>query len=187
MLSYIKGNEVVGYYSAAYKLIDGLSSLIPAIIYSVMFPVMSKYINSLDNLKRVWIKAFNISFIIGLIIAIFVIVFAKYIILIIYGLNYLPSIKALKILIWAFFIICISSITSGLLNSINKQRLVTFGAGVGAIINVILNLILIPKYSMEGAALATVITEVSMFILYIYLACKFLRINKSKFLSLFIF
>ena len=187
MLSYMKGNEVVGYYSAAYKLIDGLSSLNPAIIYSVMFPVMSKYINSLDNLKRVWIKAFNISFIIGLIIAIFVIVFAKYIILIVYGSNYLPSIKALKILIWAFFIICISSITSGLLNSINKQRLVTFGAGVGAIINVILNLILIPKYSMEGAALATVITEILMFILYIYLTCKFLKVNKSEFLSLFIF
>ena len=177
MLSYMKGDEIVGYYSASYRLIDSLSSLIPIIIYSVMFPVMSKYLNSLDDLKKVWIKAFNLSFIIGLITTIFVVVFAKYIILIIYGSSYLPSIVVLKILIWAFFIICISSITSGLLNAINKQRLVTFGASIGAIINVILNLILIPRYSMEGAALATVVTEVLMFMLYIYLTCKFLKIK----------
>jgi O-antigen/teichoic acid export membrane protein len=187
MLSYMKGDEIVGYYSASYRLIDSLSSLIPIIIYSVMFPVMSKYLNSLDDLKKVWIKAFNLSFIIGLITTIFVVVFAKYIILIIYGSSYLPSIVVLKILIWAFFIICISSITSGLLNAINKQRLVTFGASIGAIINVILNLILIPRYSMEGAALATVVTEVLMFMLYIYLTCKFLKIKTSELLSLFIF
>ncbi|AEH07269.1 flippase [Methanothermococcus okinawensis] len=187
MLSYMKGNEVVGYYSASYRLIDALSSLVPSIIYSVMFPVMSKYLNSINDLKKVWIKAFNLSFIVGITTSIFVVVFAKYIILIVYGYGYLPSVMVLQILIWAFFIICVSSITSGLLNATNKQRLVTFGAGAGAIINVILNIILIPKYSMEGAAIATVITEILMFVLYIYSACKFLKINKSEILSLFIF
>jgi O-antigen/teichoic acid export membrane protein len=183
----MKGNEIVGYYSASYRLIDALSSLVPSIIYSVMFPVMSKYLNSVNDLKKVWIKSFNLSFIVGIVISIFVTVFAKNIILIIYGYNYLHSIIVLKILIWAFFIICISSITSGLLNAVNKQRLVTFGSGAGAILNVILNLILIPKYNMEGAAIATVITEMLMFVLYIYSTCKFLKINKSEILSLFIF
>ena len=40
---------------------------------------------------------------------------------------------------------------------------------------------------MEGAALATVVTEVLMFMLYIYLTCKFLKIKTSELLSLFIF
>ena len=105
--------------------------------------------------------------------------FANKIILIIYGTQYANSVLALKILIWAFFLICVSTVTSGLLNSINKQRIVTIGTGIGALLNIILNLILIPKYSLDGAASATVAIELFGFLFYFYFASKYLNLIRS--------
>jgi len=179
MLSMMKGNEVVGWYSAAYKIIDAFVALVPGIIYAVIYPVLSRHFNSKD-LKTIYIKSFHISFILGLFISIFITLFANKIILIIYGTQYTNSVPALKILIWAFFIICISSITSGLLNSINKQRIVTIGTGIGALLNIILNLILIPKYSLNGAAFATVATEFFGFLIYFYFVSKYLNLIRPE-------
>ncbi|WP_292460187.1 flippase [Methanothermococcus sp.] len=179
MLGMMKTSDVVGLYSAQYRIIDGLVGLIPSVLFTVFYPVMSKNINSREKLKKIFLKSFQISLIIGLLISIFVSLFAKEIIIILYGQEYVGSVLAFKILIWAFFIICISTMTSGLLNSMNKQRIVAFGTGVGALINILLNLLLIPKYSLNGAALATVITEVFGFLIYFYFTGKLLKLRKK--------
>jgi Na+-driven multidrug efflux pump len=50
-----------------------------------------------------------------------------------------------------------------------------------------LNLLLIPKYSLNGAAFATVITEFFGFLIYIYFASRFLKLKKNDLISLFKF
>ena len=177
MLGMMKTNDVVGLYSAQYRIIDGLVGLIPTVLFTVFYPVMSRNIKNLDRLKSIYIKSFQLSLIVGLMISIFVSLFAKEIIIFLYGREYIGCVLAFKILIWAFFIICISTITSGLLNSMNKQKIVAFGTGLGALINVMLNLLLIPKYSLNGAAFATVITEFFGFLIYIYFASRFLNLK----------
>jgi O-antigen/teichoic acid export membrane protein len=148
---------------------------------------MSAYIELPEKLKSIYIVSFKISLIIGLIISIVTVFFAHYFILLIYGYGYHEGADSLKILIWAFFFICISSITSSLISSVNKQRLVTITAGVGAVINIGLNFLLIPRFSLNGAAFATVITELIMFLIYFANMIKFLKFNRSDVLSLFNF
>jgi len=184
MLGIMKTDKIVGYYSAAYRLIDVLTALVPAVIFSAIFPVMSQYLNFQDKLKKIYIFSFKLSLFIGAGISIFTLLFARYIITLVYGSGYGGSVISLQILIWAFFIMCISSVTSGLLSSVNKQKIVTIGAGAGAVINVGLNLLLIPKYSLNGSALATVITEIFMFMLYIYQVAKFLKLDKHDIMSM---
>jgi O-antigen/teichoic acid export membrane protein len=187
MLGAMKTQKIVGYYNASYRIIDVFTALVPSIIFAVVYPKMSAYIELPEKLKNIYIVAFKISLIVGLIISIITVFFAHYFMLFIYGYGYYKGVDSLKILIWAFFFICISSITSGLISSINKQRLITVAAGLGAIINICLNFILIPKFSLNGAALATVITELLMFLIYFSQTIKFLNFKSSDILSLFNF
>jgi len=188
MLSMMEGDAVVGWYNAAYNIIEGLSALIAGSLSFAVFPLISRYAkSSRATLKKGYIMAFQLLFAAGLTISILVTIFADKIIILFYGPGYLNSIIALRILIWAFFLICISLISSTLLNSIDKQNIVAGGTGLGALVNVVLNLILIQYYSFKGAAIATVITEVLGFFIYFYFVSKFLKLSKLDVFSLFFF
>lgn len=180
MLSLMVGDKAVGLYNASYNIIDGLTGLVAGSLGGMALPVMSRYFVSVENrkyLKITYIQLFELSLIAGLLISIFVTIFAEDIIQLFYGSEYLDAAASLKILIWAFFIICISTISSTLLNSIGKQKIVTFGTGMGALLNIILNMLLIPHFSYLGAALATVITEIVGLSIYLYYSTKLLDIN----------
>lgn len=189
MLSIIKGDEVVGWYNASYNIIDGLSPLIAGSVAGATLPLMSKYYtlqNKKKELENIYIQSFQIVFIIGLFISIVTTTFADKIIELFYGKGYSNSAIALQILIWAFFIICMSTVSSSFLSAINKQRIVVIGTCIGALSNLVLNLLLIPQYSYIGAAFATVTTEFFGFTIYFYYTIKFLGIKLENFHSIFI-
>ena len=159
MLSMMKGDEAVGWYAASYRLIDGLS-LVPAVFMSVMFPVFSKYyLDSKSSLNFAFEKSLKYLIIISIPIGIGTTLFANEIIMLFYGNEYTPSVAALKILIWASVLSFISWTPATLLNSTNKQRTLMIITSIGAIVNIVLNYLLIPSLSYKGAGIATVITE----------------------------
>ena len=84
---------------------------------------------------------------------------SKEIILFLYGDNFLPSADALEILIFAGGIIFISTLVSTTLTAVNKQKVNMWLAFINVVFNIVLNLLLIPKWSYIGASIATVITE----------------------------
>jgi O-antigen/teichoic acid export membrane protein len=173
MLSLMISNEAVGFYTAAYKLIFILLS-IPSVLIISLFPLMSKHFQSAQNiLKLEYEKIFKFLFILALFLFLFGFIFADKIILIIYGSNYIPSIRALQILIFVLPIIFLTYLFGTLLGAINKQRFVAIVTGTSAVLNIILNILLIPKFSYFGASFATVITEIAVFILMFSYISKF--------------
>ena len=144
-----------------------------------MFPVMSKHFKSAKNLLKLeYERMFKYLFIIALMILVFGFIFADKIILIIYGSAFIPSISALQILICVIPIIFITYLSGNLLGSINKQRFVAIVTAASAVLNVILNLFLIPKFSYFGASVATVLTELCVLILmFRYISRFFHRIS----------
>jgi len=159
MLSLMQGDEIVGWYNAAYRLILILL-FIPGIINSAIFPTMSKfYISSQNALKLMCEKYFKIMFIIGIPLGVGTTLLANKIILLIFGSEYRPSIIALQILIWTIVFTFAGAAFVKLFESINKQIIITKISGICVIINILLNLLLIPKFSYVGASVATVITE----------------------------
>jgi len=175
MLSFMVGDIAVGIYNAAHNLIDGLIFLGPYPLSMALYPTMSRYATNLRKLKKVYVYGFFASLFLGLAGALFVLKFREKIILLIYGNEYVEAEKVLTVLVWTFLVICVSTISSTLLNAVNKQRIVTIGTATGASLNVLFNYLLIPKYSYVGAACATLITEGVGFLIYFYFVIKFLR------------
>lgn len=181
LLSLMQGNLVVGFYSAAYRFTLVLL-FIPNAVNSAIFPVMSKfYLTSKDSLNLVNERYFKYMVILGIPIGFGTTILADKIILLFFGPGYLESIIALKILIWTIVFTFAGASFVQLLLSINKQVLVTKISGICLLVNIILNLILIPNFSYIGASVVTVITEVIL-VSYIIAASFKLgyRINSLK-------
>ncbi len=160
LLSIIEGTTVVGFYSAAYRLML-VVLFIPNTANTVIFPVMSKlFKSSSDSLKVINKRYFKYMIIISIPMGFGTTLLADKIILLIYGTSYINSIIALQILIWTMVFTFVGASFVQVLQSINKQLIITKIAGICVIINIILNLILIPKFSFVGASIATVATEI---------------------------
>lgn len=165
MLSVIKGNLEVGIYNAAYRLVY-LLLIIPSLYFTAIFPIMSKlYTTSKDSLIIYYERSFKYMLLIIIPIAIGTTLLSDKIIILLYGEEYIQSAGILQILVWAVFFSYLSHTPTFVLNSINKQSLYTKVVFLCMLLNAILNLILIPRYSYIGAGIATVITEFTAFVL----------------------
>ena len=166
MLQKIRGSDEVGMYVAAYNILIGITS-IPLMYSNAIFPVFSRYfVSDKSLLKFAYKKSFQYMLILGFPITIGIYIYARNIILLIYGPGYEQSIIALKILCWFVGIRFTSIISGTVLSSINRQGSRVFSQGSGAIINIILNIILIPRFGFIGAGIAAVISEVFFLVVY---------------------
>lgn len=172
LLSVISGNVAVGYYTAPYKIIEALI-FVPSVLNVVIYPVMSKfYISSKESLINSYKKAIKYLIILGLPLAVGIFLLADKIILLIYGIEFIPSITALQILIWEIPLIFLTYIFGTFLVSINKQNLSLKINFICMILNIVLNLVLIPNYSYLAASFVTVLTEIAAFIMCFYYLSK---------------
>lgn len=173
MLSKIKTSAEVGIYTAASNLVLALM-FIPLMYSNAIFPVLSRFfIRSKKTLRFAYEKSFKYMLILGLPISIGTFIFADKIILLVYGSQYKYSIIALRILAWFIMFRFINTLSGTLLASINKQHSRVFSQGTAAVINIMLNLALIPKLGFIGAGIATVASELLFFIMYISFLIKY--------------
>ena len=173
MLSVMKGDAVVGWYNAAYGLVLAFKP-IPQLFMNALFPLMSSYfVSSKDSLKVVYEKSFKYLFILGLPLAVGITLLADKIILLLYGQQFSNSIIALQILAWDALLIFLYMCSAFILVSIDKQNQMAVIAGSTALINVTLNLFLIPSFSYVGAAIATIAAEGFLLLSYMYLDSRY--------------
>jgi len=173
MLSIMKGDAVVGWYNAAYYLVQGFKPL-PQLVMGALFPLMSySFISEKDQLKRIFERAFRYLLILGLPLAMGITLLADKIILLIYGPEFQNSIIALQILSWDVLLVFMYGCISFLLVSIDRQHQMAILAGCTALINVALNIILIPTYSYIGSAFATIAAECFLLVAYLYLSGRY--------------
>jgi len=186
MLSIFKGETEVGYYNVAYRLVLALL-IIPVGFNIALFPVLSRnYLvkNSRNLMNSVISKYFMIMLLLAFPIAIGTTLLADRIIFSIFGAEYFPSVIILQILIWSVVFTFMNAPFVKLFESINMQVLVMKITGISALINVVLNYFLIPKYSMIGASTATLISEAIVSIAVMYMGLKLGYFNVNKILKL---
>ncbi|MCK5019646.1 MAG: polysaccharide biosynthesis C-terminal domain-containing protein, partial [Candidatus Peribacteraceae bacterium] len=122
-----------------------------------------------ESLKIAYHHSFKILFYLGLPLSIGVFMVADEIILFFYGAEFVNSIVALKILAWDILLKFLYLCSSFILISTDKQKQMTIIVIVAALLNIILNLFLIPSYSYIGSGIATLITECFLLIIYLYI------------------
>lgn len=172
MLSIVKGAVAVGFYNAAYRLMEALIFL-PQVYTTSIFPVFSTlYVSSKKPLKNAYLKSFKYLTILSLPIAVGTTLLAEPIILFLFKSTYTPSILALQIVVWVLPFIFVNYIQGSLLTAMNRQITLLKITAAALGLNVGMNLILIPIYSYLGAAFATLITEIFSVALSFYVISK---------------
>lgn len=170
MLTIMKDSSCVGYYSNAVNGIKTIKEVIVAVC-AVFLPRLSYcYANGdKDKFAELAGKGIKILLYFSIPAAVGCFLLADKIVLILFGNTFIPAIKTVQIL-------SISIITIGLSNFIGYQILVVIGKEkvmlcisiLGAILNITLNSFFIPMYAHNGAAVASVITELVVCSFYIY-------------------
>jgi O-antigen/teichoic acid export membrane protein len=172
MLSYMQGDTAVGWYNAAYRLFVFIL-FIPTIFNNALFPAMSRFfLTSHDSFRLSFDTYFKYMAILALPLGVGTTLLAGRIILFIYNSQYSNSILALQILIWSAVFICFSNTFGCLAGSANMQKASMKIAGICMVINVALNLMIIPVYSYIGASVTTVATELLSLALYFILCSR---------------
>jgi len=174
MLSLMKGDDVVGWYNAAYSLVLALQPIPPILMNALLPSMASFFISSRSSLEISYEKSLKYLLILGLPMAVGLALLASRIIPLFYGSEFTNSISALQILAWDVLLIFLFTPLAVVLISMDKQNQMAVVAAGCALINVILNIILIPRFSYIGAGIATLATETVLFGLYFYLVSKYL-------------
>jgi len=168
MIKNILGNEQVGIYAVAAKLSE-FWYFIPSTICASVFPaIMNAKKMGGDMYEKRLSKLYSLIFYISLTIAICTTLFASLVILLLFGEQYISAITTLKIYVWSGVGASITTVLTYYLVSENQTKITALATTIGAITNIALNFILIPKFGINGAALATLIsyTFVSLSILF---------------------
>ncbi len=172
LLSFLVGDQAVGWYNASYRLIV-IMLFIPQATMKAIFPVLSKfYESSIENFERLFEKAFKSMFIVGITMAFIFSLLSDKIVLLMYGNEYINSANILKIMVWSSAFVFMTTTMTHTTRSSNRQRFTAKVVTLGAVLNIILNLILIPKFSYMGAAYAYLITEILIFAFHFFYVSK---------------
>jgi len=187
MMGYWGQITETGWYNAAYKIMG--VTLIPAgLIGASFYPVLSKlFKESKEKLQNAWNYYMDATIFLTIPLVIGGIALAPRIIDFVYDPRYNPSILAFQILIITGGIMILSNPFNTTLVIWNYQRKVFWVVLSGAIVNVVLNLILIPQYSLYGAAFTTLITVFLIFFLSLRLTLKLTSIKPLNWKSFLTF
>lgn len=176
MLSKMQGSAAVGLYEGAYKFIEA-AMFIPVSIVNVLLPVMSRsFTADPSSYNKICVHSLRLLGMAMLPIAIGVSFFAEEIILIVYrDSSYLPSASALMLLIWALFLIFLNAPVGNVIATSKLMHAFLPYAVGNTLLNIGLNLILIPKYSFLGASFTTLLTECTGFAIQLWFVNRALK------------
>jgi len=183
MLGFMDKPAVVGYYNAAYRVFNVLVSGF-ALWQSTALPIMSKrFGDNLDRAKEFINKYLHLTmlFIIPLTLAVFL--SAPLLIKLLFGAEYAQGVLALQILAWNLILVSIGSVygVTILIPSGHYNRFF-IAVAIGAIVNIVLNFILIPPFSFVGAAIATLLAELFSVSVSFFYARQIIRLPLVRYL-----
>lgn len=155
----------VGYYGLAYRAVDLAAPLSLMFIGSV-FPLLAHHHaqDEREAFSRLYQRSHDVLSIVGIGLFTMMILFARPLVDVVGGLRYAPAVNSLRILSLAFGLIWLSNLVDHSLIAVGRQSVLFKTACLGLVVNVAVNLVLIPLYGREGAAAATVITEVAVLV-----------------------
>jgi len=159
LLSLLKPARDVGIYAIAYRYIDQ-SFMLPGLFMATMFPVITRALHS--NVRAAE-QAINRTFQVLLLGAVLVVIglfaLATPLVHLVAGSSFDASVEPLRILSFSLVFIFVGPVFYNVLIALNRQRQLIVVGVASVVLNVGLNLILIPRYSYNGAAISTVVSE----------------------------
>ena len=161
MLGFMKGDAEVGYYDTAVRVKNILVALITS-LGAVVLPRASYYIEQgkKEEFKSVTAKALDLVWCASLPCVTYCIMFAYPIVIVLAGKEYEPSVTAMVVITPTIFLIGMSNIFGiQMLVPLGKEKSLLIAEICGAVVDLVLNAMLIPKFGATGAAIGTLVAE----------------------------
>ena len=188
MLGFMKDEWEVGIYNASVKIKTILVSVVTS-LGAVLLPRASYYVeqNNMDEFKRLGTKALTFVLLISIPITLYFILYAKQTILLVSGEAYLSSVPSMQWIMPTLILIGITNILGiQILVPLGKENIVLQSEILGAVTDLVINALLIPKLGSVGAAVGTLMAELIVLIwqwkaLYSYLGESVSGIHTFRF------
>ena len=180
MLGFLKGDKAVGLYTAAIKVERMVNTLL-ASVGVVLIPRLSFYISQGKTEKTAGLikKGYNYVFLLSIPAAVGLFMLSDEIILLFSGSQFVSAGFTMRLLVPIVILIPFSMMTNQqTFVPMGKEKLILVSTSVGAVTNLILNSILIPRYAENGAAVATVIAEMAVAAVCLINAQRFFNMKK---------
>ena len=169
MIEAMLGETEAGQYGAAFRILEALNMLPAIVATAAVYPRLARLESMSDTggfgrlLRRSSAGLGSVS----ILIAVSLVLLAPIVIRLLdpdpaYG----PAAPALQILVWSFPFFCINSLLYAALVSKQDETFISFFLLGAVLLNIGLNLAVIPAYGINGAAVATVIPEIALTVVY---------------------
>jgi Membrane protein involved in the export of O-antigen and teichoic acid len=164
----------VGYYATAVIIMQGIT-LLPSAVQTITTPAMATYYGNREysNIKKLVKSTMLKIFAIELIFLIFLTLFGKYIIMILFSKEFAPAYVPMLILSIGYILYAPWMSVGTIFACIGKVNLSFKLNGLCAILNTALNLLFIPKFGLIGAASATTLSLIITFVINLHYIKKY--------------
>lgn len=180
MLGFMADMTAVGLFTAASKISHILLGFTGALQNAVL-PRTSNLLQAGDyeKFKELTQKVMDFIFLVTIPVSVGLIILSPSVITVLCGESYRPAATSLSILAPIVFIIALSGLFGiQMLYPQGKEKIVILATGLGAAVNLVLNFILIPTLSHDGASIATLVAEVVVTSSMAYYGRKYLPLRR---------
>lgn len=167
-----------GIYAQAFRLLDA-ASMLPFLFSTLLLPLFSKMIKNNEDVRPLLGFAFRLLLTVALAASVACVAYRNQIMDLLYHSHSAESSVVLAIQMVSFVFISFVYIFGTLLTANGNLRHLNLISIFGVSLNVLLNLLLIPRYTVVGAAIASLATQLSMGVLQAMLSCRVFRVKVS--------
>ncbi len=167
MLKLFANEAEVGYYSAAFMCATMSGLVFGAILDSMRPELYKSKETSNSTFEKGMILLYSIVIYSTIIYSVAILIFAPLVINILYGAQYVSAIPVLRIVVWYGTSAYLSGARDIWMLAENKQKHLLLINALGVSVNIVLNWLLIPRFAANGAAIATVISQLVINVIFI--------------------
>jgi O-antigen/teichoic acid export membrane protein len=182
------GKEQAGIYAQGFRLLDA-ANMIAYLFAALLLPIFSRMIKEKESVADLVVLSFKILFSGAFVVAVGCFIYSDQMMAMRYSESFIASGPVFGILMCCFVAISTTYIFGTLLTANGSLKALNLMAVAGIIINIVLNLVLIPKYAAYGSAVATLFTQFLTAIIQVIIAqyiFKF-RVNYKLLLTITVF
>lgn len=188
-----------GIYASAYRLLDA-SNMIAYLFAVLLLPIFARMLKNKESIEELIKLSYTLIITPAIVIAVASFKYSEEIMRLLYSIHEGESLmmfeyrmahssKVFGLLMFSFCAISTMYIFSTLLTANNNLRFLNIIALAGVVVNIVLNLFLIPEFKAYGSAIATVVTQLSIAVIQVIVVARLFKFKKNGmfFLKLVVF
>ncbi len=176
------GSEYAGIYAAAYRLLDAFN-MIAYLFAVILLPLFSRMLKTQENIQSIVRISFSLLFVFSTFVALFSAFNSTQIMSLMYVHHTAESAAVFKIIMFCFIPVSTTYVFGTLLTANGSLKVLNIIAFSGMLLNIILNLLVIPVYKTEGAAAVSLTTQcITALMQFLYVMFLFKLKHNYKFI-----